>query len=680
MEIHPSLNSDHSLFVAISQDYDYASDSSGAVFDYYHQQQNHHHGHYQNDNYDDVAIVGHSVGGHTRQSIVMGVPPDADLDEYACVVANAIGESRPCWYEEMPTSGQIMPSTGGRNGGQTNGESAYDNLFMVAASAGLIVFCLVLFSAVAIVFFLHRNRNQAGGSSFKGFGGSRSSVDDDVNTPQRLKLNRPAHHLLMLDAHHTTSSDHPLDSAFLTNTIDTNRSKTATLTAGYRMAGTLSNNHQQLTTPLITGTLSKSSFYHPNHHQREQNHYSTADGSIYGGITNSEGDPDLENSASKPFLVSYPSPSVGSAEGGSTEANPVYAEPEYHCLESSSSAHGSTSVTNSSGNNSNTSNLQILPPLPPADMKQRFTLAKFNSINKQGNLNGQLTNHIDMEMDALNHQNENGNEDHYENNPYYEDERNPKSLNVLRKKRRSTKQQRADMCLTNEHHQSSSDYSDSGGDGKSNNNQRVHHTVKESIECLVDNKQELSKVEPDYESYNEDDEDDCGDDDDSSAPSTAYKPERDFFFIHNQNRSQQQPFRSSNNNDISSVSRRRLLPSTNKYGSLILHNQNDSTSNSPRYINNHGTPQQYHQSPISTRLYYNFDHPSNITNNEITSTGNGNSSSSNPNFYNSLRNHNNNWRNMNNRRGGNTGMIRQHSDNNNYPQVQPSTYYSGSFL
>ena len=41
LEIHPSINSDHSLFVAISQDYDYASDSSGSLFDYYHQQHYH---------------------------------------------------------------------------------------------------------------------------------------------------------------------------------------------------------------------------------------------------------------------------------------------------------------------------------------------------------------------------------------------------------------------------------------------------------------------------------------------------------------------------------------------------------------------------------------------------------------------------------------------------------------
>nr|XP_046915163.1 uncharacterized protein LOC124495776 [Dermatophagoides farinae] len=746
MEIHPSLNSDHSLFVAISQDYDYASDSSGAtaVFDYYHQQpqqQNRHHNHFQSDNYDDVAIVGHSVGGHTRQSIVMGVPADADLDEYACVVSNAIGESRPCWYEETPTSGQIMSSsTGGRNGlGQSTADSAYDNLFMVAASAGLIVFCLVLFSAVAIVFCLHRNGSRTGGgasSSFKGFGGSRNSVDDDINTPQRLKLNRPAHHLLMLDAHHSTS-DQPLDSAFIVNTMDTNCSKTATLTAGYRMAGTMSNHHhqQQLTTPLITGTLSKSSFYHHQLRQQNQNHYSTADGSIYDGgmITNSDdgGDLDLENSASKPFLVSYPSPSGGHnddslGDGTSPSANPVYAEPDYHCLqESSSSVHGdgqltgSTSVTTSSGNNSNTSNLQILPPLPPPDItkqQQRFTMAKFNnSINKQGN---NKANH--MEMDSINHHQTDDNdmiEDHYENNPYlqanYEEVREPKLI-ALRKKRQSstklsTKSQRTDNnnLTNNGQHHSGSDYSDSG-DFINKSNAILNPANKESIECLVENNnrgKSHQTIEPDYESY--DDDDDGGndyedDDDDSSVPSTAYKPERDFFFIHNnnnnQNRSQQQQqqFRSSlssnNDNNLSSSSRRRLLPSTNKYGSLIRqHNpQSDQPSNnsSPRFVNNlNGTPQQYHQSPISTRLYYNFDHPTNpttTTNNSIISSANGNSSStssSSPNpFYNSLRSYNNNnWRNSssNNRHhrgGGNSGMmIRQHSDNNNYPQIAATT-------
>ncbi|KAH9423523.1 hypothetical protein DERP_003804 [Dermatophagoides pteronyssinus] len=707
LEIHPSINSDHSLFVAISQDYDYASDSSGSLFDYYHQQQPSQQHHYQN---DDVTMVagGHSIGGHTRQSIVMGVPSDANLDEYACVVSNAIGESRPCWYEETPVSGQIMSPSSTGVGHSTNiADNGYDNLFMVAASAGLIVFCLVLFAAVAIVFCFHRNgnnRNGGGGgghSSFKGFGGSHNSMinggDDDINTPKRLKLNRPSHHLLMLDAHHHSMDHQPLDSVYLTNTIDTNRSKTATLTAGYRMAG-----NQQLTTPLITGTLTKSSFYN----QRQQNHYSTADGSIYGGVAggdrsnsddhdedDDQGENNPHQSASsimKPFLVSYPSPSIGSAvdngddSGGTTnEANPVYAEPEYHCLESSSSGHndcqltGSTSVTNSSsGNNSNTSaNLQILPPLPPPDMKQRFTLAKFN---KQGNNHNhqQLTtnHHHHMEMDSLssppaNHSNENiGEKSKLSSNS---------SIANLRKKRPKNKPTTKQLVssLTNGHHHqqsNSSDYSDSGGDSRSLN-------VK-SDKKSIQNRQEKSKktnlIEPDYESYNEDDDYEDDDDDDSSVPSTAYQPERDFFFIqNNQNRSQQQTFQnplstSSNNNNLSGSSRRRLLPqTTNKYGSLILPtNQLDSPTNqsSSRFINpNQATPQQYHQSPISTRLYYNFDHQN--VNPVISSAGNPSLSSPNP-FCNSLRNfNNNNWRNQNNNRhraNNNNLMIRQHSDNN----------------
>lgn len=580
IKIHPSLNSDHSLFVAISQDYDYASDGT----EYYHQNRHH---------INDYALPVSGMG-HTRQSIVIGVPPDANLDEYACIVANGIGESRPCLFEESPTSGKISVT-----GAQSNGN---DNLFMVAASAGLIVFCLVLFSTVAIVFCFYRNRT----STFKGFGNRNS----DVTTPQRFKLGNRPH---LLDS--SSSPEQLVDVDFMMDT----RSKTSTLTAGYRMAGSAN----KLTAPLITGTLTK------QYSRQYQNPYSTA-GSVYS----SANEPDTATglSASRPFLVSYPSPNSG--------GNPVYAEPEYHCVESSNPSGdgqltGSTSVTTSSGANSNTSNVQLLPPLPP-DVKMRFQMTKFT---KQGNL--------DLDLNSLTNQNHVQNDENSYQNNYsnYEEVKDPKLTEFSNNNiSNSKKKRRKRNNLTNVAR--SSDYSRSSeSSDNSESETRDNNANKDSVECL-DTTNKTEPIEPDYESY-EDGEDE---DEDSSAPSGAYKPERDFFFIQRQ---QPQPTglrNSISSNTSSGGSRRRLLPTSNKYGSLIR--QQDSAS-PMRY-----TPQQYHQSPVSTRLYYNFDNPV-LTSAPMATSPN--------NFYNSLRYGTNNgpgWRNGNAGGRVNPSISRQHSQEN----------------
>lgn len=91
IEIHPSPETDHSLFVAI-QDYDYDED-------YYHSNSDQRTNQYLSDQ-NSPAL------GQMRQSTVMSVPEYANLEEYACLVSNHIGESEPCWFQD-PVQGQI---------------------------------------------------------------------------------------------------------------------------------------------------------------------------------------------------------------------------------------------------------------------------------------------------------------------------------------------------------------------------------------------------------------------------------------------------------------------------------------------------------------------------------------------------------------------------------------------
>ena len=122
-----------------------------------------------------------------------------------------------------------------------------------------------------------------------------------------------------------------------------NRSKTATLTAGYRMVPG-STGPPGLAATTATGTLGKSyrTLPHP--------YISTGSGggnSVYGG-SSSNG----SNGGSRPFLVSYASSNV-------------YAEPEYHCGASNHSGDqltGSTTVTNASANGQSVNN--AVPTLP----------------------------------------------------------------------------------------------------------------------------------------------------------------------------------------------------------------------------------------------------------------------------------------------------------------------------
>lgn len=192
---------------------------------------------------------------------------------------------------------------------------------MVAAVAGLVVFFLVLSSTVAVVLCLHRHRTH----SFKGF--TAGSGLNQASTPQRFKLDRP----------HLLESTQSSPSALVTDDLLLcgSRSKTATLTAAYRMT-------PRGDAPLIGGTLCSKPY-----RALQQNAYTPA-GSIYGegaggfgGGSSSNG----SNSGSRPFLVSYASSNL-------------YAEPDYNYVSSGDQLTGSTTVTANS--------LPALAPCKPA--------------------------------------------------------------------------------------------------------------------------------------------------------------------------------------------------------------------------------------------------------------------------------------------------------------------------
>ena len=338
VEIHPSPENDHSLFVAI-QDYDYEDDHSVAAAGGAYRPNGH--VPYQAD--QQLHLHGQA---HSRQSAVLSVPDYANLEEYACVVNNLIGKSEPCWYQEQPAQGQIQPE-------QSNwGFLGEDNLLVVAATAGLIVFIVVASGAVVVVVCMHRHRTPI----FKGFG-NVSNSGSGGGTPQRFKLDR--HTVPVSAVHHLLDSSPDLDIEFITG-MDS-RSKTATLTAGYRMAQA---KHGAINS--TTGTMGKSYRTLP-HHQNPYMSAGVGNGSVYGG-SSSNG----SATGSRPFLVSYASSNV-------------YAEPEYHCNASNHSGEqltGSTTVTSASVNpNVNNplatvnNNQGSLPPLPPTS---------FNGITPYG--------------------------------------------------------------------------------------------------------------------------------------------------------------------------------------------------------------------------------------------------------------------------------------------------------
>src|SRR5699024_9428399 len=134
--------------------------------------------------------------GHAQQNAVLSVPSYANLDEYACLVTNQIGKSEPCWFQDQPVQGQIAPEL---SSWSFLGE---DNLFFIAATAGIVVFLVVAYGVIVVVVCLLRHRPH----SFKSFGTGYSGGSIGC-TPQRFKLER----LLPLGGHHLLDSSPDLD-------------------------------------------------------------------------------------------------------------------------------------------------------------------------------------------------------------------------------------------------------------------------------------------------------------------------------------------------------------------------------------------------------------------------------------------------------------------------------------
>lgn len=296
LEIHPSPDTDHRLIVA--QDYDY-DDASGVAMDS--------NGYFSKSKPSSYMSDQNYQFGHSQQSAVLSVPEFAQLDEYACKVQNHIGISEPCWFREASI---VDDENGDQISSQRSSWSvlAEDNLIMVAVTAGFLVFALVLCGSVMIFVCMHRTRSP----SFKGFGSASSNLNggsSQNNTSHRFKSLE--HQTMANRAHNLLDSS--LDNMdFISSRIDQQRSKTATLTAAYRMHG-------------ISGTGSATSGV------------GTLSNKSYRTLPQNNG-------GARPFLVSY----------GSSN---VYAEPdEYvHCASNHSGEQltGSTTVTNASNGNGN---------------------------------------------------------------------------------------------------------------------------------------------------------------------------------------------------------------------------------------------------------------------------------------------------------------------------------------
>lgn len=581
VEIHPSPETDHSLFVAI-QDYEYddhdekvpASVGQG-------------HAPYQ----ADQTASSYSLL-HTRSSAVLSVPEYAHLDEYACLVTNLIGKSEPCWFEEQPAQGQIQHEV------STWSWLSEENLFVVAAIAGIAVFLVVASGAVVVVVCMHKHRTP----SFKGFG-TGSSSGSMSGTPQRFKLERP------VPAHHLLDSSPDMDIDYVSG-LD-NRSKTATLTAGYRMPGATVN------AAIQNGTLGKSYRtlpHHPNHSYLPNG--AAAGGSVYGG-SSSNG----SNGGSRPFLVSYASSNV-------------YAEPEYHCGASNHSGDqltGSTTVTNASGNQLPGVGVLNQPPSSVYAPKDNEVPSVSKRASKYESSQEIYENNYGPTYEELDQANS-----RYYYQPKIEAELPQLSASITKKPKKSKKSKKRANKFSYKSGESPSSSSLASSSGEEHETpESVNSKVGKTDETASHRRPELcssyaaSKLgaRPSYVLPQEP----SSDSESTQSNSAAYNPERDFYYATGHLQSNEgngsKVYEALPPSGASTNARFRRMPPQSKYGCLVRQSsasgQSASVHSPSAYRAYKQQPQQYQASPISTRIYFNFNEtpqgPPSVTQNPYNS-------------------------------------------------------------
>lgn len=581
LEIHPSTDAGHRVIVAQDYDYEETSNVVGGGEDY---------------GRPASAVAVSPPGnfqaeqsaandaGHVRQSAVLSVPEFASLEEYACVVTNHIGQSEPCWYQEVAAGSVSQEPT---NWSLLGGE---DSLTLVAATLGLFVFIVIAIGGVTIAVCMHYHRSP----SFKGLGSSRRTGgigggSDHLGggiggaSPHRFKLD-----------HHNRRPHHLLDSSpDMEDFLVDNRSKTATLTAAYRMhasGGTLGPGGVLIGPPQHQpgGTLSKS--YKSLHHHN-QNTYMSA-GSVYGGSSSGGGGSSSGN-GSRPFLVSYASSNV-------------YAEPEYghnngHNNNSSSNHSGdqltgSTTVTTNDGSNN-----EIGGNKSSTNEHHLLALLGRNGAVVGGG-GGAYARHTEGDANDSDH----ARAALYENN-YNSNSQNYATYEEL-------DNINAGMLLS----------APKGGSGRKGGHIKSNHSSPGSVVSEGDQLAEFEKaqsrqannkpepIESDHES------EDLGRSRESlSASSNAYNPERDFYYDIG---GAGPPMYAAA--DYTGNSGRRMWPAGgpsmavpgNQFGSLMRQQQAASgPHNAAADLGPAGATlgrqhyQQYRQSPQSTRLYFNFN-------------------------------------------------------------------------
>ena len=560
-EIHPSPETDHSLFVAI-QDYDYDEHDERIPVSVGQQMP------YQADQTANSFSL-----GHTRSSAVLSVPEYAHLDEYACLVTNLIGKSEPCWFEDQPAQGRTQPEV------STWSWLSEENLFVVAATAGIAVFLVVASGAVVVVVCMHKHRTP----SFKGFG-TGSSSGSVSGTPQRFKLERP------VPAHHLLDSSPDMDIDFVSG-LD-NRSKTATLTAGYRMVPGAAPNG-----PTQNGTLGKSYRTLPHHPNSYGPNGAVASGSVYGG-SSSNG----SNGGSRPFLVSYASSNV-------------YAEPEYHCGASNHSGDqltGSTTVTNASGTQLPGAGVLGLPPSSTYAIKDSDAPNVPKRISKYGSNQEIYENNYGPTYEEL---------DQANSRYYYQpkvEQPLPMACKKPKKKSKKPKQRSNKFGYKSGESPSSSSLGSSSGED---------HDEPENVNSNVDQIEETpSRRRPEFRSSYAASklsarpsyalpQEPSSDSESTQSNSAAYNPERDFYYA-----TGHLPSTEANTSKMyealppsgaaTNARFRRMLPQS-KYGSLVRQSSAGgglpSVHSPATYRAYQHQPQQVQASPISTRIYFNFE-------------------------------------------------------------------------
>lgn len=322
IRIQPSPETDHKLLVALEDEFGYVQDNrKNRLNDGFLSDQQH-----GNPQQHQQSSNGHF--GHWRESAVLRVPSFAQLEEYACVVKNHIGESQPCWFDSAndPAGSSSTDSSWVPFG--TNPNDVNNTLMVALTAIGLTVFVVLVIIGTVLFVCWHRNRQP----SFKGFGGS-SSLSSKA-TPQRFKLDSQRNHL---HGHHLadTLPGHLLEGDVDLGFLD---ARTATLTAGYRMTGangTLANNFRTMQ-HLSREPLTKST---NNHGTNITQPILPTSGSIYGENSSQNS----SQNGSRPFLVSYASSNV-------------YAEPDY--IANGSSNHSGDQMTGSTNLTSASSRLR----------------------------------------------------------------------------------------------------------------------------------------------------------------------------------------------------------------------------------------------------------------------------------------------------------------------------------